>query len=326
MKYFRTFILTLPIIFILVSTACKNKGSYRYYEGMIWNTSFHITYKSDRNLNDSIDIILKEIGKSLSVFDSTSIVSRVNRSSQTPVDRMFKDVYTTSLRIWKESNGAFDPTISPLITAWGFGKGHKPAENIDIDSLLKIVGIDKTFLRNDTLFKTNPKTEFNFSAIAKGYGCDKAGEILKRNGVDSYLVEIGGEIACSGNNPKGNPWGISIDKPIESREERHSSQAVIKLHNGGIATSGNYRNFHKGDKGNFGHTIDVKTGRPAENDILSATIICSDAMQADAYATACMAMGSEKAKTMISSLNLAAMLILTDSSIWTSPSFKKYMK
>lgn len=317
----------VPAIMALsLATACTQQKKYLYLEGMVWNTSFHITYQSDKPLHDSIMLTLRQVEKSLSVFDTLSLTSRVNSRLKTVVNSDFITVYNASRKVWKESDGAFDPTASPLITAWGFGKGHKMGKNIDTDEILKYVGLGKTRLRNDTLVKSDIRTEFNFSAIAKGYGCDKVGNMLRRNGVESYLVEIGGEIALSGNSPRGDKWNVSIDRPIFSKKEIHSSQTIISLTDAGIATSGNYRNFHNNGKEKFGHTIDVKTGRPANTDILSATIIAPDCMHADAYATACMALGSARAKKMILHSGLAAMLITIDSTVWTSDKFKKYIK
>jgi len=314
------------LVALSLAAACSQQKEYLYFEGMVWNTSFHITYQSDKPLDDSITLTLRQVEKSLSVFDPLSLTTRVNTGIKTAVDSDFITVYNASRKVWEESDGAFDPTASPLITAWGFGKGHKMEKNIDTDEILKYVGLGKTRLRNDTLVKSDIRTEFNFSAIAKGYGCDKVGQMLRRNGVESYLVEIGGEIALSGKSPRGDRWNVSIDRPIFSEKEIHSSQTIISLTDAGIATSGNYRNFHNDGKENFGHTIDVKTGRPAKTDILSATVIAPDCMFADAYATACMALGSARAKKMIRHTGLAAMLITNDSTVWTSDAFKKYIK
>lgn len=315
---------TASIAVLLAS--CCNSGQYIYHEGIVWNTAFHITYQSDRNLNDSILSALRQVENSVSVFKPGSVVSRVNSQSATGVDDLFINVYMGARKVWHESDGAFDPTISPLITAWGFGKGHRVNTEVDVDSLLQFVGFGKTSLQGNRISKHDIRTEFNFSAIAKGFGCDYVGEMLKRNGVRSYLVEIGGEIAVAGVNPKGKKWNISIDRPVVSKKEIHNSIMTVRVTDAGIATSGNYRNFNEIGNKKFGHTIDTKTGRPATTDILSATVIAPQCMLADAYATACIAMGSDRAKKMIRRLDLAVMLVLSDSEIWMSDAFKTYAK
>lgn len=312
-----------------IFTSCGSRGNYIREEGMIWNTTYHITYQSDtyqsdRQLGDSILATLEKVGKSLSVFDKNSLVSHVNDSDSITIDNAFKDVYLASLKINEVSGGMFDPTISPLITAWGFGPGHSiSADTIAIDSILQFTGIKKTCLDGSLLVKEDPRIQFNFSAIAKGYGCDMVASMLQRNGVENYLVEIGGEIAAGGRSPREGMWKISIDRPVLTDSmEIHDSSAIIEITDCGIATSGNYRNFHKSGDKILGHTISPVTGRPVTTDVISATVIAPDCMLADGMATACMATGSEKAKQMLSGKGFEGMLILADSTVWTSPGFK----
>lgn len=310
------------ILLLFATTSCED--DYKDINGMVWNTSFHITYDSDKDLTDSIYMVLRQVGNSLNVFDDSSVISRVNNSKSTQVDNDFVRVYEMSKRINRISGGAFDPTLGPLIDAWGFGRGHKAtSDTMRIKSLLKMVGIDKTQLKNLTLIKENPRIKFNFSAIAKGYGCDRIGEMLRRNGVSNYLVEIGGEISCAGKSPKNELWRISIDKPIMTDSVIHESQCVIEVTNKGIATSGNYRNFHIEEGTTFGHTISAKTGRPVQTEIISATVVAPNAMEADGLATTLMALELENAKALARRLNIAALLILTDGSIWENEQFKQ---
>lgn len=313
-------------IFILLAAACS-KRDYRKTEGLIWNTTYHIIYEGVPSLNDSILKTLEEVNRSLNVFDSTSLVSRANLAESIVIDRHFKEVYETSRRINEASDGLFDPTLSPLIKAWGFGQGHKSsADTLKIKEILNYVGIKKTHLSADTLIKDDPRISFNFSAVAKGYGCDAVAEMFKRNGVDNYLVEIGGEISAGGKNPQGKLWKISIDSPIPSDSAIiHDSYAVINVGDAGVATSGNYRNFRKEDGKTVAHTISPLTGRPILSDIASATVIAPTAMEADAAATACMVAGLEKSKEMIRTLNFECILITTDSTVWLSPGMEKYL-
>lgn len=322
----RNFFITVVAAFLMLTAAgCAN--DYRHLEGMVWNTTFHITYQSDKDLTDSIFAAISEVGASLNVFDESSLVSRVNRNDSTAVDDNFSKVYEMSERICRASGGAFDPTLGPLIEAWGFGRGHKAtADTLRIDSMLALTGMDKTMIKDKIIYKTARGLQFNFSAIAKGYGCDRVVEILKRNGVMSCLVEIGGEIRCVGHSPRQREWQISIDKPILTDSLLHESQCVIAVTDAGVATSGNYRNFHKRGGETYGHTISAKTGRPVQTDVLSATVIASTAMEADALATAIMAMGSVEGMKLARQFDAAAMIVLSDGSIRQNEKFERLLQ
>ena len=308
-------------------SACHS-DSYVKVEGMIWNTTYHITFRGNPGLRDSILATLNDVGKSLNVFDKSSVVSRVNDADSMIIDQRFAKVYEASRKVNIASAGMFDPTLSPLISAWGFGPGHRmSADTVAIDSILSFVGLQKTRLNGNFLVKDDRRTQFNFSAIAKGFGCDEVAALLKRNGVSDFLVEIGGELALSGESPRGGGWLVSIDMPILSDStEIHDSCEIIEITDAGMATSGNYRNFRKEDGKTFGHTISPLTGRPVSTDVISATVIAPSAMEADAVATACMASGSVKSKSMLQNLRLEGMLILSDSSIWMSDGFSNHLR
>lgn len=320
-----TSVLFAAFMFAISLVSCKPE--YRNLEGMIWNTTYHITYSSDRDLTDSIYMVLEQVGNSLNFFDDNSLLSKVNRQDTTAVDTDFINVYEMSRLVSNETSGAFDPTLGPLIDAWGFGRGHKATtDTLHLDSLLQITGIDKTHIDNGRLVKSDRNIRFNFSAIAKGYGCDRVGEMLERNGSQSYLIEIGGEIRCKGHRPGGDSsdkWRVSIDKPIITDSVIHESQCVIAVTDCGIATSGNYRNFHQSEGTRYGHTISSTTGRPVQTDVISATVIAPTAMEADAYATSMMALGSEKSAVLADRLGLATLLILSDGSVWQNKAFEK---
>lgn len=316
----------ISVLFILMAlvSSCKRE-TYKQVQGIVWNTSYHITYECDRDLSDSIIAELKKVELSVSAFSPVSVVTKINRNEEYETDTIFREVYYKSREVWKETDGAFDPTLAPLINAYGFGYEEKdyPSDKA-IDSILLYVGIDKTALQGNVLKKEFEKTEFNFSAIAKGYGCDRVGRMFKRNGIKNFMIEIGGEVVLSGNNPSGKKWNISIDKPVfSSTTEIHDSQMVIAVTDCGMATSGNYRNYKEVDGKRIAHTLDRFTGRPVMNDLLSVTIIAPTCMEADAYATACMSMGSVKAKKLVGNKKLAAMFVLSDGSIYTSPAFPK---
>ena len=315
----------IPVIFIilLLIMGCNPTPRYQKAEGMIWNTLYHITYEGPSELKDSVIPVLEEMGKSLSIFDPGSIVSRLNVADSLEVDEKFRTVYDKSLEIYRLSKGNFDPTVSPLITAWGFGIGHKASsDTLAIDSILNFVGIEKTHRSGKMILKDDKRIQFNFSAIAKGYGCDAVGEMFKRNGVNDYMIEIGGEVVVSGRSPSGNDWRISIDTPVFDIEASHEAALVISITDKGIATSGNYRNFKIENGEKLAHTISPTSGRPFFSEILSATVVAPTCMEADALATACMASDAKMAKTILTTYKADGLFIFSDS-VWMTPGFRK---
>lgn len=312
----------------VVMCGCSRENDYYAMEGMIWHTAYHITYQGDKELSDSVLTELHRVEESVSVFTPGSVVSRVNSSEELGVDSIFSEVYRTSVRISRESGGFFDPTLAPLIEAYGFaGKEGKVPDTEATDSIMDFVGIGKTSLVGGVLRKSDSRLRFNFSAIAKGYGCDAVGTMLRRNGSANYLVEIGGEIAAAGCNPEGGKWRIQVDKPVFSADSVvHDSQLVIEITDCGVATSGNYRNYRENGGKRVGHTFDPHTGAPALNDMLSATVVVPTCMEADGYATACMAMGFDKAVDMSERLGLKTLLIGSGGRVWMSDGFKALVK
>lgn len=306
----------VTLIMLYALGGCKG-NRFRHDEGMVWHTTYHITYEAEKDMRDSIIAVFNVVNGSLNVFDDNSLVAQVNAHDSVIIDDHFRKVFEMSTHVNQISGGSFDPTLGPLIDAWGFGHGHTAsADTLRLDSLMKFVGISKTKIENNKLIKSDPRISFNFSAIAKGYGCDLVAEMLERNGISNYLVEIGGEIRCAGRSPKGVDWLVSIDRPIRSQEIVHDSQCVLKMRNGGLATSGNYRNFNSTGGKNAGHTISAISGRPVETDILSASVMAPTTMEADALATTMMAMGSKEAKKLAQSLKRPTLLILADSTVW----------
>ena len=262
-----------------------------------------------------------EIDNSLSPFNPESTVSKINNCISDSIDHHFNKVYNKSKLTYSQTGGLFDPTLAPLIRAWGFGQGHKvSSDTLNIDSLLNFVGINKTKIEGYRLVKENPEIEFNFSALAKGYGVDCIAEMFLRNGVRNYLVEIGGEIRCSGMSPSNKSWQIGIDRP-ENGVSPGNIITTISLSDSALATSGNYRHFHELNGKKFGHTISPITGKPLATDVISASIVAPTCMEADAFATCCMALGSKKSIELCDSLHLGVMLILNDMHILTNQYF-----
>lgn len=323
-------VLASGILILFIGSSCTKKECYVKTEGMIWNTLYHITFQGPENLRDSILPVLNEVGQSLSVFDKNSLVSKLNISDSLEVDKHFVRVYDESFKIYNLSQRRFDPTVGPLIDIWGFGLGHTPdADTVSVDSVRVFVGLDKTQRIGNVISKNDKRTRFNFSAIAKGYGVDAVGEMFSRNGVDNYMVEIGGEVALKGKSPSGNQWKIAVDAPQEGKNPGEETAIILSLTDVGLATSGNYRNFRVDGGQKTPHTISPVSGRPFISEILSATVIASTCMEADALATACMAGTFEEAKALFSTLsqeNVAAEgLLITADSLWMSEGFKQFI-
>ncbi len=294
---------------LLLIISCKpHTQDYLKMEGMIFGTFYHIIYQPILE-NDSLNIgVGKELNKvdwALSTFKDTSTISKFNFSEKgCKIDSMMKYVYQSAIEVNQNTNGAFDMTVGPLVNAWGFGFKKKDSITYAlIDSLLINVGMSKISLQDDFLVKEKPQIMIDASAIAKGFGVDVVADYLAINGIENYMVEIGGEIRVHGVNNKGIPWRVGIDKPIDDKAAiNREIQDVLSLSNVGLATSGNYRNFYIKDGKKYAHTIDPKTGYPVQHSLLSASIIAPECMVADAYATACMVMGVEKSMEVITSL------------------------
>lgn len=322
----------IPSLVLLLSS-CSDKQEWHKNQGMIWNTVWHATYCGPEEAVSAAIDSLKAVEGSVSAFDENSLISVINRSDSGLADRHLTAVYETSKRINHMSNGLFDPTLSPLIKAWGFGKGHTPtADTARIETILAYVGIDKTRIENGMLYKDSPEISFNFSAIAKGYGVDVAAQTLLEQGCTDLMMEIGGEVVCRGLNPEGKKWRILIETPDEEylkevfkneNEPTFSKQLIVELSDEALATSGNYRNFHSESGQTFGHTISPVTGRPIKTDILSASVIAPSCMEADAFATACMAMGSAEGMAMLDQAGLAGAFILCSGEVTVNEEMTK---
>ena len=209
------FLLILIIGSIFVIRQQRNTP-FQKDEGMVFGTIYHITYQSDTNYQKEIEAELQKVNNSLSPFNKTSIISRINRNEKVKVDEMFSEVFQLAEKISGETDGAFDITVAPMVNAWGFGfKTGNPPTRQTIDSLRAIVGFHTVSLQDGYIIKKNPKTMLDCSAIAKGYGTDVVARFLKKKGVQNFMVEIGGEIVVNGNSEKLQPWRIGINKPTD---------------------------------------------------------------------------------------------------------------
>lgn len=324
--------LTLLIIGTIWIIKQQNETPYQHDEGFVFGTIYHITYQSEKDYQKEIEAELKKVDQSLSPFNKTSVISRINRNEDVNVDDMFKEVFTLAENISKETNGAFDITVAPMVNAWGFGFKNGTFPNKEtIDSLKAIVGFRKVTLVNNHIKKQNPNTMLDCSAIAKGYGTDVVARFLKKKGIENFMVEIGGEVVTQGNSEKRVPWRIGVNKPTDdSLNTSTELQTVLNVTNKAMATSGNYRNFYYKNGKKYAHTIDPKTGYPVQHNILSATVIADNCATADAYATSFMVLGMKGAQDILSKHpHILAYLIYSDekgkNQVWYSPSMKKIL-
>lgn len=293
------------LLFFLMIACKKDNSEYQHLNGFALGSSFSISYESadEVNYEKQIDSLIKGINASLSTYISDSDISRINDGDTTVlVDDYFIEVFTKSKKIYKETNGAFDPSVGVLVNAWGFGpeKEIESLDSVKVKSLLQRVGFDKVSIQNGKIVSEIDSLYLDFNAIGPGYLADVIGRYLETKNVKNYLVEIGGEIRTRGINDKGTPWTIAIEKP--NFDGTRSIQALVSMNNESLATSGNYRKFKIDEKtGNrYAHTMDAKTGYPSKNNLLSASVISSlDCADVDGYATAFMAIGVERTKQFL---------------------------
>ncbi|WP_311328123.1 FAD:protein FMN transferase [Capnocytophaga gingivalis] len=320
MKY----LYTLCIAVLVTACGTTPKENIYYIKGEAQGTTYSITYIAKAPVEKAaIDSILQVIDLSMSTYIDNSLISKINKGENLPIDPHFEKVLSASMDIYKQSNGSFDPSIGQLINAWGFGKkeNHTPPTQKQIDSLLTLTGMDKVHIvtTGEGVFvkKDNPNIQLNFNAIAQGYTSDVIADYFLSKQISNFIVEVGGELAIYGKNIlKDKPWRIGIDNPLQKPEEDREIIATVELTDCGLATSGNYRKLWmdsiSGQK--YVHTINPKTGRPQPSNLLSATVIAPSAMLADGYATTLMALGGiEKAKDFLAQhKELKAVLLYSD--------------
>jgi thiamine biosynthesis lipoprotein len=330
-------LLSVLIFLVLVSFSCKGKKAVIVsFSGFTQGTTYSIVYDNNKNIDPEdmkvkVEKILHDFDMSLSLYKDSSIISRLNRNEDVIPDSFFTEVFLKSAQISEMTNGAFDITVGPLVKAWGFGPdAHKNFSESKRDSLLKLVGMDKVTLRNGRLIKSEPGICLDVNAIAQGYSVDVICRYFDSVGILNYLIEIGGEVRGRGTKA-GAYWRIGIDKPVDNNlSPGETLQAIIRISNKALATSGNYRKFYVENGIKYSHTIDPKTGYPAKNQLLSATILADDCAMADGIATACMVMGKEAAIDFINkNPQFSGYLVFSDDNgnfiTWISDGLKDYI-
>jgi thiamine biosynthesis lipoprotein len=288
------------IFFLLIASSCKEKSDFSGFTGTAQGTTYSIVFENSEkrnpfDLKEKVEKILHDFDMSLSLYQDSSILSKINRNEDAIPDSFFIEVFSESKFISALTGGAFDITVGPLVKAWGFGPDeYKNFSEQKKDSLLNLVGMEKVDLKNGKVIKADPGMNLDFNAIAQGYSVDVICRYFNGIGIKSYLVEIGGEVRVKGDKA-GSMWRIGIDKPVDNNmTPGENMEAIISMKDRSLATSGNYRKFYIEDGIKYSHTIDPKTGYPAKNQLLSATILADKCTVADGIATACMVMGKDK--------------------------------
>ena len=315
----KTKITVIFIIFLAIFLGCNRNVEKKDFvlQGDVFGTTYKITYlNASKNYQKSLDSLFLAFNQSLSTYIPTSDISKINDGDLTiDVDDFFVEVFEKSKRIHQETDGFFDPTVGNLVNAYGFGpeKGNFTLSDSLINEFMKDIGFEKVSLKGRKINKENPNVFLDFNSIAKGFAIDIIARFFDSKKVDNYLIEIGGEIRSKGSKKDNKPWVIQIVNPANIQDE--NGFTILKLADISMATSGNYRKYRVTDDGKkYVHTINPKTGLATESNLLSASVFtktnCADA---DAYATAFMAMGFEKSKQFLEkNLDIKAILIYTD--------------
>lgn len=298
--------------------SCAKQPQKIKYEGITQGSYFSISYYDEegRTFENEIDSIFKEVDNAVSLWNENSIIRKVNRNEDVVVNQIFKDNFEWARKASEFSDGAFDATIGPLVSAWGFHyKKELEMTPEMVDSIKQLVDYRKIEIVDDRVVKANPNMTLDFNAVAQGYTTDLIGSFLETKGIFNYLVDVGGEIYAKGTKPNGDLWTIGIEKPAENFDSERSVQIKINLKDKGIVTSGNYRKYIEKDGVRYSHSIDPKTGFPVEQNLLSATVIADNASWADCLATICMLVGKEKASKLLEGQGVEAYFIFVEDGV-----------
>lgn len=315
-------------------SSCSKTPEPKILDGSAQGTYYHISFYADDTLGvaNSIDSIFIAIDNSLSLWREKSIINAVNANQDPILDSIFIQNFISAKKFYQLTDGAFDITIGSLVKSYGFTtEKRKVLSEKQIDTLLKISGMDKISLQDSHLYKKYPEIQLDFNAIAQGYTSDAIAKLFRKRGIDSFVIDVGGEVMCGNEKPNGKAWSVGIERPTETKEEQiGKSIAQVYLKNHAIVTSGNYRKYYIVNGVKYSHTIDPKTGHPVWHNLLSASVIASEATSADALATAFMVMGLEKTQKFLQSHSeYAAYLIYSDKNgqmkTWQSPNFGQYL-
>ena len=296
----------LAIISLVVLAACSKQPQKIVLQGLAQGSYYAITYfdEEGRNFQQEIDSIFHAVDLSVNLWVDSSVISKVNRNEEVTLDSIFIDNFNIAQEAARLSDGYFDPTISPIVAAWGFS--YKNGDSITpqlIDSLKQLVDYRNIRIEDGKVIKENPAMQLDFNAIAQGYTSDMIAHFLDSRGIMNYLVDTGGEIMAKGEKPNGQPWIVGIEKPAENWDSERTIQTCIALRDKGLVTSGSTRKYIERDGKRYSHCINPATGYPVEHQVLSATVLAENSVWADALASICMVMGMERSLPIIESMD-----------------------
>lgn len=303
----RLFIASFVLIWSCTpDSAYQDKSTYGYALGTSYSIKYLDMKEGERvSENDilSIDSIFEVVNRTFSTYIDDSDLSKINSGDTTiEINSHFEKVFRESKRVHLSTNGYFDPTVGLLVKMWGLDQPEPSLpsglSDVELARAKELVGLHQIEIVDGQIQKEDLNIYMDFNAIAKGYTVDLLAEYFESMGVDHFLIEIGGEVVAKGKNIRGDTWRIGIDKPIENLSEREL-HGIITLDDRAIATSGNYRKFYVKDGKKYVHTIDPIRKMPFENNMISVSVVADKCMTADAYATAFMAMGSDRSISFI---------------------------
>ena len=295
--------LAITVLAALVS--CSNQPQKVVLQGLAQGSYYAITYYDEqgRNFQREVDSIFHAVDLSVNLWVDSSVICKTNRNEAVALDSIFVDNFRIAQEAARLSGGYFDPTISPIVAAWGFSA--KTGDSITpllIDSLRQLVDYRKVRIENGKVIKENPSIQLDFNAIAQGYTSDMIASFLDSRGIRNYLVDTGGEIMARGAKPDGKPWIVGIEKPAENWDSEQVVQTRIALRDKGLVTSGSTRKYVERNGKRYSHCIDPTTGYPVEHQLLSATVMADNSVWADALASICMVMGMERSLEIIKAM------------------------
>lgn len=298
--------LAILLILAIGVASCRQQPKKIVLEGLAQGSYYAITYfdTQNRNFQHEIDSIFHAVDMSVNLWVENSIISKVNRNEEVTLDSIFIDNFRIAQEAARLSDGYFDPTISPIVAAWGFS--YKNGDTLTpqlIDSLRTLVDYRKVRIENGHVIKDNPAITLDFNAIAQGYTSDLIASFLESQGVVNYLVDTGGEIMTKGGKPNGQPWIVGIEKPADNENSEQVVQTRIAVRDKGVVTSGSTRKYVERDGKRYSHCINPKTGCPVEHHVLSVTVTANNSTWADALASICMVMGLEQSLPLIESMD-----------------------
>ena len=296
----------LLIIGLMVLALCGKQPQKVILQGEAQGSYYAVTYYDEqgRNFQSDIDSIFHAVDVSVNLWVDTSVISKVNRNEEITLDSIFIDNFNIAQEAARLSNGYFDPTISPIVTAWGFS--YKNGDSITpqlIDSLKQLVDYRNIRIEEGKVIKATPSMTLDFNAIAQGYTSDLIASFLDSRGIKNYLVDTGGEIMARGCKPDGHPWIVGIEKPADNWDSEQVVHTRIALRDKGLVTSGSTRKYVERKGKRYSHCINPKTGYPVEHNVLSVTVLAKNSVWADALASICMVMGMEQSLPLIESMD-----------------------